>query len=299
MNLRSFAVAASLVGCAGIAMSAATSATFIMTNGQRVSGELVFHGGQGNNMIDNQLNLGNAGKEQSYPMDQVAVIDVAGGTPSPDELTKALVSNQAVSMRDGSVQAGRFVNIRNGNTLIWRTGGGQEQQYGLDRVARVYLNTQSARRVFNFNPPPPSAPSAPPGASTGGPAMPVAPAAHSGNAYIIQGRQPWVDTKIAVAAGDQATFRVTGTVSVMGGAPMFGPEGRTGQTSNNYPMPAMQAGALIGRVGSAGQPFPIGSEQKAIQMPAAGTLQLGINDDVFTDNTGAFSVIIVVNGRMR
>src|SRR5262245_12976311 len=56
--------------------SAAARATFIMTNGQRATGELVFHGGQGNNMIDDQLNLGSEGKEQSYPRDQVAVIDV-------------------------------------------------------------------------------------------------------------------------------------------------------------------------------------------------------------------------------
>src|SRR5262252_6295239 len=107
MKLRNLAVAAALVACAGIAMSAATRATFIMTNGQRVSGELVFHGGQANNMIDNQLNLGNAGKEQSYPMDQVAVIDTAGGTPSQDELNKALSSSQTVALRDGTVQSGQ------------------------------------------------------------------------------------------------------------------------------------------------------------------------------------------------
>src|SRR5579862_3039226 len=111
MKLRRFAVAAAFIGCTAIAVSAATTATLIMRNGQRVSGELVFHGGQANNMIDNQLNLGNAGKEQSYPMDQVAVIDVAGGNPSQDELNKALSSNQAMALRDGTVQSGQFVNI--------------------------------------------------------------------------------------------------------------------------------------------------------------------------------------------
>src|SRR5215471_1470501 len=114
MKLRNLATVAALVACAAVLTFAATRATFIMTNGQRVSGELVFHGGQGNNMIDNQLNLGNQGKEQSYPMDQVAVIDIAGGTPSQDELNKALSSNQSMSMRDGSVQTGQFVNIQNG-----------------------------------------------------------------------------------------------------------------------------------------------------------------------------------------
>jgi hypothetical protein len=296
MKLRRFAVAAALLACTGIAVSAATSATFIMTNGQRVSGELVFHGGQSNNMIDNQLNLGNQGKEQSYPMDQVAVIDVAGGNPSQDELNKALSSNQAMALRDGTVQSGQFVNIQNGNTLIWRNDSGQEQRYGLDTVARVYLNTQSARQAYNFNPT--SAPSASQAVATSGGTAAVARARRSGNAYVVQGNQPWTDTGIQVNAGDQVTFRVTGRVATMQGQPTVGPEGKTGQTSDKYPMPSMQSGALIGRVGT-GAPFSIGTQQTAIQMQSGGTLQLGINDDFFGDNTGTFSVSIQVNGRSR
>ncbi|HEX4565788.1 MAG TPA: hypothetical protein VH138_04110 [Vicinamibacterales bacterium] len=296
MKLRSFAVAAALIACAGIATSAATNATFIMTNGQRVSGELVFHGGQGNNMIDNQLNLGNAGKEQSYPMDQVAVIDVAGGNPSQDELNKALTSNQAMALRDGTVQSGQFVNIQHGDTLIWRNDSGQEQRYGLDTVARVYLNTQSARQAYNFNPT--SAPSGSQVAGTSGATAAVARARRAGNAYVVQGNQPWTDTGIRVNAGDQVTFHVTGQVGVIQGGAPVGPEGKTGQTSEKYPMPTMQNGALIGRVGT-GAPFSIGTQQTPIQMQSGGTLQLGINDDFFGDNNGAFAVTIQVNGRSR
>jgi hypothetical protein len=84
----------------------------------------------------------------------------------------------------------------------------------------------------------------------------------------------------------------------MQGQPAVGPEGRTGETSDKYPMPTMQAGALIGRVGT-GAPFSIGTQQTPIQMQSGGTLQLGINDDFFGDNTGRFSVTIQVNGRSR
>jgi hypothetical protein len=101
-----------------------------------------------------------------------------------------------------------------------------------------------------------------------------------------------------VKAGDQVTFHVIGQVSIAQGSPATGPEGRTGETSAKYPIPSMQAGALIGRTGSA-QPFPIGSQTAAITMPAAGTLYLGVNDDFFGDNTGAFIVTIQVNGRAR
>jgi hypothetical protein len=296
MKLRRFAVAAALIASAAIAVSAATNATFIMTNGQRVSGQLVFHGGQGNNMIDNQLNLGNDGKEQSYQMDQVAVIDITGGNPSQDELNNALSHTQALAMRDGSVQGGQFVNIRNGSTLVWRSDAGQEQQYGLDQVARVYLNTQSARQLFNFNPS--STANASPTVGTSGATAAVARAQRSGSAYVVQANQPWSDTGIQVNAGDQVTFHVSGQIATMQGQPAVGPEGRTGETSDKYPMPTMQAGALIGRVGT-GAPFSIGTQQTPIQMQSGGTLQLGINDDFFGDNTGRFSVTIQVNGRSR
>jgi hypothetical protein len=295
MKLRSFAMAAALLACAAIATSAATRATFIMTNGQRASGELVFHGGQGNNMIDNNLNLGNEGKEQSYAMDQVAVIDIAGGNPSQDELNRALSSDQALVMRDGSVQTGHFVNIQNGSTLIWRNDAGQEQRLGLDGVARIYLNTQSARQLYNFTPTTASQPASQPVGTSG---AAVARAQRRGNAVVINGNQPWVDTGIRVNAGDQVTFRVTGQVGTAQGVPAVGPEGRTGEKSDKYPLPSMQVGALIGRIDN-GQPFSIGSQQTPIQMQSTGTLQLGINDDFFGDNTGAFSVSIQVNGRSR
>ena len=53
----------------------------------------------------------------------------------------------------------------------------------------------------------------------------------------------------------------------------------------------MPVGGLIGRVGSSG-PFPIGSNAQPIVMPAAGRLMLGVNDNVWTDNSGYFSVVI-------
>jgi hypothetical protein len=273
-----------------------------MTNGQRASGELVYHGGQANNMIDDQLNLGNNGKEQSYPLDSVAVIDIAGGTPSQDELGKAVLTSQAMATRNGVVQGGQFVNIQGGSTLIWRNEAGQEQRYGLDRIARIYLNTQSAGSLFNYNVPAAAAratrtPAAPVGTS-GSTSAPAPRAQKSGNGYRLQGNQPWVDTGTSVKMGDQVTFRVNGQVSIAQGLPGTGPEGRAGETSAKYPIPSMQAGALIGRVG-AGQPFPIGSQTTAITMPSDGTLYLGINDDFFGDNTGAFTVIVQVNGRGR
>jgi hypothetical protein len=67
--------------------------------------------------------------------------------------------------------------------------------------------------------------------------------------------------------------------------------------SNKYPVPGNQAGTLIGRVGSGGlfgggRIFAIGTMSQPITMQADGRLMLGINDDNFGDNSGAFSVTI-------
>jgi hypothetical protein len=129
--------AAALVACVGIYAYAAERATFILTSGERKSGTVVAHGGQAHNFIDGQLNLGEGGKEQSFPIDQVAVIDFVGGNPSPDELGKIPASGQSVALRNGFVQGGKFVNMVRGDTLLWENEAGQQQQYAIRDVARV------------------------------------------------------------------------------------------------------------------------------------------------------------------
>ena len=58
-----------------------------------------------------------------------------------------------------------------------------------------------------------------------------------------------------------------------------------------FPLPAAPVGALIGRINN-GAPFLIGSGTSLLRMPASGRLMLGINDDAFDDNSGAFTVAV-------
>src|SRR5512140_3358298 len=85
MNRRWIAAAVFSV-CAATVTFAAEQATFILRDGQRQQGTVVFHGGHGYNMIDEQLNLRIGSNEQSFPVSNVAVIDFAGGTPPTREL---------------------------------------------------------------------------------------------------------------------------------------------------------------------------------------------------------------------
>jgi len=267
-----------LVACAGLYALAAERATFILTDGERKSGQVVFHGDQRENLINGFLNLGNdtGGPEFTYPIAQVAVIDFAGGTPQNAELAALPASGHFMMLRSGQSQPGTFVNIIGGDTLIWRNTAGDTQQYRLSDVTRVYLNPQSARTASNYNATAASA------VGTSG----VAPA----GSVLVQANQQWNDAGITVKKGDRVSFSTSGQISY-GQGMNAGPDGDASLTRPDYPVPAMPVGGLIGRVG-AGAPFPIGSNSQPIIMPNAGRLMLGVNDNAIGDNSGAFTVAV-------
>src|SRR5262245_16713821 len=143
-----------LVAFAGLyALAANERATFVLTDGERKSGQVVFHGDQRENLINGHLNLGNdaGGPEFTVPMSQVAVIEFVGGTPSTTELANLPASGHFMTLKSGQSQPGTFVNLIGGDTLIWKNTAGDTQQYKIGDVSRVYLNVQSARTAFNYN----------------------------------------------------------------------------------------------------------------------------------------------------
>ena len=264
-----------LVACTGAYVIASERATFILTNGERQSGTVAFHGGQHENLIDGHLNLATSDKDMTFPMAQVGIIDFAGGTPPMTELAK-LGTGHMLVLRDGSTQQGRFVNMIGGDTLVWDTGNGQRQQFAIRDVSRVYLNTQIARAVFNVP--------VTPGATE---AMPA-----GGTAVRVDARLAWNDTGIVVTAGDRVGFRASGQIQFgPGTGQTSGPNGNAAEHRANYPDPTVPVGALIGRVGN-GAPFGIGMQTQPLVMPASGRLMLGVNDNEFGDNSGAFTVIV-------
>ncbi len=82
-----------LVACAaGYTFAATERATFILTDGERKSGPVVFHTDSRENLINGMLNLGaDNGKEMTFPVDQVAVIDFVGGNAAGDRVVCAAV----------------------------------------------------------------------------------------------------------------------------------------------------------------------------------------------------------------
>ena len=316
-----------LAACSGMYVLAAERATFILTDGERKSGPVVFHGDQHENLINGYLNLGvDGGKDLTFPMGQVAVIDFVGGTPASSELAQ-LASGHMLVMRNGGVQQGRFVNLIGGDTLQWENTSGQRQQFAVRDVTRIYLNPQSARIAFNYTPPPVVADNAgasgnsgnsngsnntgrtgsttrsrgnPSGSTNSGNAQSSGTARDSRNGQgggsaatiRVEATQEWTDTGIVVNEGDRVVFGASGQIQYARGAGQVStPDGNPGETRARKPESNLPVGALIGRVGNRA-PFGIGTQTQPLVMPGAGRLMLGVNDSDRGDNSGYFTVTV-------
>ena len=108
---------------------------------------------------------------------------------------------------------------------------------------------------------------------------------------MVQARQPWTDTGIQVRNGQMVYVEASGKVR-WGHDRQDGPEGEDNSPRNpSRPIPSRPAAALIGRVGD-DAPFFVGSDTNGIRVRGSGTLFLGVNDETFEDNSGAFRVTV-------
>ena len=282
MNRR-FISAVAMVASVGAYAFAADQATFILNNGERRSGELTATGPEAANYVNGRLTLSG----QPVPLEQVAVIDfTGGGTPPAIELQRVPpTGGQAVVLRSGHAEGGKFVNIVRGDTLMWEDHNGQQQQYPLRDVTRIYLNSTNAHAAYRA-PGVPATSAASTAVATSGQGQ-----APQG-AIQVQANVPWTDTRITVKSGDMVSFQATGQIN-FGQSPgqQAGPDGNPAAHSPNYPIAALNAGTLIGKVGSSA-PFGIGTNSAPVRMPASGRLMLGVNDNEINDNSGSFSVVI-------
>jgi hypothetical protein len=281
---RRFISAVALVAGLGMYALAAEQATFILNNGERRTGELSASGPDAANFVNGQLTLNG----QPVPLDQVAVIDMTGGGAPPSiELSRVpATGGQAVVMKSGHAEGGKFVNIVRGDTLLWQDHNGEQQQYPLRDVTRIYLNSTNAHAAYR-------APASSSPASTAAPVGTAGQAQPSaGGMRVNVNANQWTDSGMTVKAGDMVSFQASGQIN-FGQSPgqQAGPDGNPASHSPNYPIPALNVGTLIGKVGSSA-PFGIGNNTAPIKMPANGKLLLGVNDNELKDNSGTFSVTI-------
>ncbi len=108
----------------------------------------------------------------------------------------------------------------------------------------------------------------------------------------VTAREPWTDTGIDVRPGQAIYFTASGETR-WGQNRRDGAAGENNSPVNNgRPLPDRPAAALIGRIGNDRDIFFIGDDRAPFRARGGGRLYLGINDDVFTDNSGTLRVTV-------
>ena len=180
-------------------------------------------------------------------------------------------------LRDGSRVQGELLSVRNGTIEFEERrgfGGGRTLRIDRDEVVRIEFENNRPTRGSEF--------------LTGG-----RPSGMREKQVIVSADVAWNDAGVDVRAGSMVYFESQGQVR-WGRDRRDGPAGERNSPSNpNRPMGNRNAAALIGKVGNSSTDyFFIGDETGPIRMRSAGRLYLGVNDDVLTDNSGNFRVVV-------
>lgn len=247
------------------------SATLTLRSGDKVSGELMDMSGVGFTVKVN-------GTERQIPTNDVAVIDFAGSSMTDADWNKIPGGRPTVILRNGEAVPGRLVDIGGSSPLRMTVRGrAGDRDLSSSEISHIVL----------------SRPANAPAGSSGSGDSNANLATATGAGIVVSPRQAWTGTGISVKKDQTVSFNANGEVQLSGDAnDVATPFGsKAGRKAANAPLPNVLAGALIGRIGSNGQPFAIGSGV-SIKMPADGQLFLGINDDGFDDNRGEFRVDI-------
>jgi hypothetical protein len=177
-------------------------------------------------------------------------------------------------MRDGSRITGELIGFRNGTIEFEERrgfGGGRTLRLDRDEVERIEFEN---RRLTNNN-----------SNSFGG-----RPSGMREKQTIVSADVAWNDSGVDVRAGQTVYFEAQGQVR-WGRDRRDGPAGERNSPSNpNRPMGNRNAAALIGKIGN--DMFFIGDETGPVRLRSSGRLYLGVNDDVLTDNSGNFRVVV-------
>lgn len=117
----------------------------------------------------------------------------------------------------------------------------------------------------------------------------------------VIGNRPWTDTGVDLNAGDAVSVSANGSVSFSRGGQAIGPQGDQPSCAvfRNPRVPYvardLRCHSLIGRIGSLGTSFEVGSSTQ-FRAPVTGRLYLGVNDNFFPDNSGNWTAVISEQG---
>ncbi len=179
-------------------------------------------------------------------------------------------------LRNGQRIQGELVGVRNGQIEFEERrgfGGGRTVRFDRDEVDRIEFDSRGYGNNSNNN------------NSNDG-----RPSGMRERQTIVSADVAWNDSGVDVRAGQTIYFEAQGRVR-WGRDRQDGPAGERNSPSNpNRPMGNRNAAALIGKIGN--DMFFIGDDTGPIRVRNSGRLYLGVNDDVLTDNSGNFRVVV-------
>jgi hypothetical protein len=271
------AMALLLASSSAVPAEAQVTATVVMKSGERHQGQYPW-----TRVDKGEFALRKSLHDQlRVNVNEIAYVDFGGTADTQVNLSG---SQHAVVLRNGTVVRGQVIEMGHLNPedqstdylITFRDEQGQERRLPVAQVGRVYFSAPGAATT-----------------ATTGSSNPALAAQAAGGTVTVSAREQWTATGLTVQKGETVRFNTTGQIQLSGDA------NDTAQSAGaasqrlapNAPMPRAFAGALIGRIGQNGQPFAIGN-QTSIQMPEAGQLFLGVNDDNVSDNQGEFRVEI-------
>ena len=184
-------------------------------------------------------------------------------------------------LRNGQRVEGELIGMRNGQIEFEERrsfGGARTLRFDRDEVDRIDFENRRFGNNYGAN------------NSSNSSSIEGRPSGMRERQVIVSADVQWNDSGVDVRAGQTIYFEAQGRVR-WGRDRQDGPAGERNSPANpNRPMGNRNAAALIGRIGN--DMFFIGDEAGPVRMRSGGRLFLGVNDDVLTDNSGNFRVVV-------
>jgi hypothetical protein len=315
MTKRSFLTSAAVLVAAlvlfgGTMAASFANVTFVMKNGERISGVFSY------NHTDHYQIIVN-GRERDYPSDDIAMIAFTPGDPTAEEVNKLPEGNDppelerhTIVLKSGEMVRGKIWDFQ-GDRIIMDIHAGDRRTYNMNDTARLYISAPGSRQVYAGVLA--AAAKAAADANERGrgqgvgrgqgqgrgrgqyntPGQNMGQARGRGDGIVIPANECWVRTGVLVDQNRRITFSVSGQIQLSNDRnDLAGPGGSLNRRySRSAPAPDLLLGTVIGRIDNR-RPFEIGDINSPINMRGNGELWIGINDDRCQDNRGEFRVRI-------
>jgi hypothetical protein len=284
--LRTLTAAAAMAGAPALLQTSHT-ATLILVSSERVTGLVAYSGEVAATPASRTFHIQTPdGHRLTIAFADVAVIDFSGGKPTSAELDALGADTPHVmTLRNGNSRSGRLIGIVGGEFVRWESQTGSRVDVPIRNVTRIYLNQDRALEQFGFEPPSRRQP--------GGLAGWIGRGWLARYDVIVDASIAWVDAGFTVQRGDRLRFAASGAIKLSRTpGDTTGPAGRATLRRERAPLPDVPVGALIARIGDG--VFSIGAPAEPVSMPVSGRLQLGVNDDTLSNNSGSYRVRVEI-----